>query len=206
MNATLAGPPPLQVIILNTNIGHTENSHSCIKRALYQIGPLSVSFSGIELIEGTNAYVWQGPTQNIAAKGWMNGAWADIDPITLGSVPDHKEPVPWTFRHTLYWDGTTPVVFQPVKNISVREDRTGVPAGSGFLPIQLINGVTTFTTPTAPQTNICTIPLFYRFRVTQIAFTNIQSIRVFGPQGNTHIEKRGVSADKVFETPSTPEF
>lgn len=192
----------LPPIAPNPNVGHTQYTISCTKKAHYQLLPTSVSFAGIKLYEGVAPYEWQGATTNISAQAWYpnaNGtnAWNNTT-FSLPAISNHTQQGPWVFGHYSSANGLTP-------NVATDRDTFGVQPFSSFLPYAVMGGTNVCAAPSIAQTNLCRIPLLYQFNDKLILFATNNSTRIFGPQGAVTIEKGGISETKAFNSPTTPD-
>lgn len=169
--------------VSNTNVGHTQFTHSCTKRAYYQLQPDTVSFKGVSISEGIAPYSWVGGGGNVSGAIYYNGVWTNANPGPLSNLSDHAQGG---------WLGIMHLPEASYYNIAVGHDTFGVPAGQGGLPIATYQGQECIFSPSPAKTNTVSIPLAYRLAVKTNVFITIDSTKAFGPEGSTTIKKDGL--------------
>lgn len=179
------------VFASNTNVGHTQFAHSCLKKAHYQLQPDTVSFKWLSISEGTAAYSWLGGSTNISGAIYYGGSWINASPGNLAALDPHAQGSWVNIGHGNHLGG---MYF----NLADGPDTFGVAAGQGGLPTGTYMGQQVTLSPSPAKTNTVSIPLAYKVYAKTNGFTTIESIKAFGPEGSTTIKKDGLGATKGF--------
>ena len=200
-NIWLSDPAAIGIRLVSwPNVGHTNNTMTCSKRASYFLEPPDVSFHGITVREGTGSGLWDDGLTNMTVDTLItNASGVQLFWVTNGFPAHDNHPTGMLFgvshpiRHA--WGPTEPNYW------CYDTFRTRYDSSTTNLP------VFTAHVPRLIATLTLTIAIEFNYKTTNLyAVTNVFSLRDFYTSGRVVIRKAGSGPHlKEYSDPDSPE-